>query len=140
MGYRGVTYRLFRFVVHLHVYDSVEVYTDTGKSHALQFIYTTIAALSAKMCTKNRTDFYPLESIRHQKSRKFFYPYILQVPTFGPLAFCVCPLFFTTTNQKEFRIATVAIFRCDLYAAAFPQMSPPPPTKNCARHHTTTQN
>ena len=70
----------------------------------------------------------------------FSTPTYCQSATFGPLAFCVCPLFFMTKNQKEFRIATVAIFRCDLYAAVFPQMSPPPPTKNCARLRTTKHN
>ena len=68
----------------------------------------------------------------------FSTPTCCQSATFGPLAFCVCPLFFTAKNQKEFRIATVAMCRCDLYAAVFPQMSPPPPTKNCARLRTTT--
>ena len=29
-------------------------------------------------------------------------------------------------NQKEFRIATVAMFTCDLYAGVVPQLSPPP--------------
>ena len=33
---------------------------------------------------------------------------------------------FTILNQKEFRIATVAMFTCDLYAGVVPQMSPPP--------------
>ena len=37
---------------------------------------------------------------------------------------------FTILNQKEFRIATVAMFTCDLYAGLYagvvPQMSPPP--------------
>ena len=35
-------------------------------------------------------------------------------------------LFFTILNQKEFCIATVAMFTCDLYAEVVPQMSPPP--------------
>ena len=35
-------------------------------------------------------------------------------------------LFFTILNQKEFRIATVAMFTCDLYAGVVLQMSPPP--------------
>ena len=39
-------------------------------------------------------------------------------------AFILC--FFTILNQKEFRIATVAMFTCDLYAGGVPQMSPPP--------------
>ena len=65
-------------------------------------------------------------------------PTYCQSATCGPLAVCVCPLFFTTKNKKEFRIAIVAIYRCDLYAAGFPQMSPPPTTKkNCARLRTT---
>ena len=33
---------------------------------------------------------------------------------------------FTILNQIEFRIATVAMFTCDLYAGVVPQMSPPP--------------
>ena len=33
---------------------------------------------------------------------------------------------FTILNQKEFRIATVAMFTCDLYAGVVLQMSPPP--------------
>ena len=33
---------------------------------------------------------------------------------------------FTMLNQKEFRIATAAMFTCDLYAGVVPQMSPPP--------------
>ena len=32
---------------------------------------------------------------------------------------------FTILNQNEFRIATVAMFTCDLYAGVVPQMSPP---------------
>ena len=39
-------------------------------------------------------------------------------------AFILC--FFTILNQKEFRIAIVAMFTCDLYAGIVPQMSPPP--------------
>ena len=39
-------------------------------------------------------------------------------------AFILC--FFTILNQKEFRIATVAVFTCDRYAGIVPQMSPPP--------------
>ena len=39
-------------------------------------------------------------------------------------AFILC--FFTILNQKEFRIATVAMFTCDLYAVVVPQMSLPP--------------
>ena len=39
-------------------------------------------------------------------------------------AFILC--FFTIINKKEFRIATVAMFTCDLYAGVVPQMSPPP--------------
>ena len=39
-------------------------------------------------------------------------------------AFIHC--FFTILNQKEFRIATVAMFTCDLYAGVVSQMSPPP--------------
>ena len=35
-------------------------------------------------------------------------------------------VFVTILNQKEFRIATVAMFTCDLYAGVVPQMSPPP--------------
>ena len=34
-------------------------------------------------------------------------------------------MFFTILNQKEFRIATVAMFTSDLYAGVVPQMSPP---------------
>ena len=50
-----------------------------------------------------------------------------QSATFGPLAFCVCSLFFMILNQKEFRIATsVAMFTSDLNAGVVPQMSPPP--------------
>ena len=49
-----------------------------------------------------------------------------QSATFGPLAFCVCSLFFTILNQTEFRIATVAMFTSDLNAGVVPQMSPPP--------------
>ena len=50
-----------------------------------------------------------------------------QPATFGPLAFCVCSLFFTILNKKEFRIATsVAMFTSDLNAGVVPQMSPPP--------------
>ena len=61
-----------------------------------------------------------------------------QSAAFGPLAFCVSP-FFYDKNTKEFRIATVAMLRCDLYAAVFPQMSPTPPTKNCGQLRTTTR-
>ena len=49
-----------------------------------------------------------------------------QCVTFWPLAFCVCSLFFTILNQKEFRIATVAMFTSDLNVGVVPQMSPPP--------------
>ena len=35
-------------------------------------------------------------------------------------------VFFMIFNQKEFRIATVAMFTGDLYAEVVPQMSPPP--------------
>ena len=38
-------------------------------------------------------------------------------------AFILC--FFAILNQKEFRIATVAMFTSDLYAGVVPQMSPP---------------
>ena len=43
-----------------------------------------------------------------------------QSATFGPLPFCVCSLFFTILNQKEFRIATVAMFTSDLNAGVVP--------------------
>ena len=33
---------------------------------------------------------------------------------------------FAILNKKEFRIATVAMFTCDVYAGVVPQMSPPP--------------
>ena len=49
-----------------------------------------------------------------------------QSATFGPLAFCVCSLCFTILNQKEYRIATVAMFTSDLNAGVVPQMSSPP--------------
>ena len=60
--------------------------------------------------------------------RVHFYTYrYSQTATFGPLPFCVCSLFFTILNQKEFRIATsVAMFTSDLNAGVVPQMSPPP--------------
>ena len=48
-----------------------------------------------------------------------------QSATFGSLTFCVCSLFFTILNKKEFRIATVAMFTPDLNAGVVPQMSPP---------------
>ena len=35
-------------------------------------------------------------------------------------------LSFVFYDQKEFRIATVAMFTCDIYAGVVPQMSPPP--------------
>ena len=75
-------------------------------------------------------------SIRHQSSRKFFNAYMLPIRDLWTARFCVCP-FLRLKIKKEFRIATVAVFRCDLYAAVFPQMSPPPPTNNCARLRTT---
>ena len=50
-----------------------------------------------------------------------------QPATFGPLAVCVCSLFFAILNKKEFRIATsVAMFTSDLNAGVVPQISPPP--------------
>ena len=102
-------------------------------------IYTTIGALSTKICSQNRTGFLPARSQFDTNHRVHFStPTCCLSATFGPLAFCVCPLFLRQTNQKEFSIATFAIFRCDLYAEVFPQMSPPPPTKNCARLRTTT--
>ena len=52
-------------------------------------------------------------------------PRYCQSATFGPLAFCVCSLFFTILNQNEFRIATAAMFTSDLNARVVPQMSPP---------------
>ena len=63
-----------------------------------------------------------------QRSPRNFSMYrYCQSATFGPLAFCVCSLFFTILNQKEFRIATsVAMFTSDLNAGVVPQMSPPP--------------
>ena len=56
---------------------------------------------------------------------QIYTPTYCQSATFGPLAFCICPLFFMTKNQKQLRKATVAMFRSDLYAGAVPQMSPP---------------
>ena len=44
----------------------------------------------------------------------FSTPTYCQSATSGLLAFCVSPLFFNTQNQKEFRMATVAIFRTDI--------------------------
>ena len=38
-------------------------------------------------------------------------------------AFILC---FYDIKSQEFRIATVAMFTCDLYAGVVPQMSPPP--------------
>ena len=73
-------------------------------------IYTTIAALCAKICPKKGPISTRTVSIPLQSSHKFSTPTYCQSATFGPLAFCISPLFFTTKNQKEFRIATVAIF------------------------------
>ena len=42
---------------------------------------------------------------------------------------------FYDTKSKEFLIATVAMFTCDLYAGVVPQMSPPP--HDLDRLHTT---
>ena len=103
------------------------------------YIYTTIAALYAKICPQNRTDFYPhgLNSTAIIASI-FLSLHITSPRPLDRSLFAFVLSFFTTKNQKEFRIATVEIFRCDLYAAVFRQMSPPPPTKNCSRLRTTT--
>ena len=77
-------------------------------------------------------------SIRLQSPRKFFYAYILPVRDLWTARFLRLSFVFYHKNQKEFRIATVPIFRCDIYAAVVPQLSPPPPTKNCARLRTST--
>ena len=77
-------------------------------------------------------------SIRHQSSRKFVYAYILPVRDLWTARFLRLSFVFTAKNQKEFRIATVAMFRCNLFAAVFPLMSPPPPTKHYAQLRTTT--
>ena len=57
-----------------------------------------------------RSQFYSDQRVHLSKYR------YCQSATFGPLAFCVCSLFFTILNQKEFRIATVAMFISDLNA------------------------
>ena len=88
-------------------------------------IYTTIAALCAKSVLKIGQISTCTVSILLQSSRNFFYAFILPVRNLWTARFCICPLFFTIKNQKQFRIATVAIFRSDLYAGVFPQMSPP---------------
>ena len=103
-------------------------------------IYTTIAALGAKTVLKIGPISTRTVSIRHQSSRKFVYAYMLPIRDLLIARFLPLSLVFYEQNQKEFRIATVAIFRCDLYAAVFPQMSPPPSTKNCARLRTTKHN
>ena len=83
-------------------------------------LYYYIAALSPKSFLTNLSSkFDRFLTVRSQFDTNhrvnFSMPTYCQSATFGPLAFCVCPLFFTTKNQKEFRIATVAIFRGDLY-------------------------
>ena len=77
-------------------------------------------------------------SIRHQSSRKLLYAYILPVRDLWTARFLGLYYVFYDKKSKKNRIATVAIFRCDLYAAVFPQMSLPPATKNCPRLRTTT--
>ena len=119
---------------------------DAAGTHFVRcVIYTTIAALSAKIFPQNRTDFYPDGIHSTQSSRTFFYAYILPVRDLWTARFLRLPFVLTTNNLNEFRIATcaVAIFRCDIYSAVFPQMLPPPPTKTAhdfARLHTTTHN
>ena len=101
-------------------------------------IYRGIAALSAKICPQNRADFYP-----YVPTPIIAYIFLrLHIASPRPLdlslfAYVLC---FLQQIKKEFRIATVAVFRCDLYAAVFPQMSPPLPTKNCARLRITKHN
>ena len=57
----------------------------------------------------------PVRSQFYSDHRVHFSTYrYCQSATFEPLAFCVCSLFFTISNQKEFRIATVAMFTSDL--------------------------
>ena len=70
----------------------------------------------------------PVRSKFYSDHRVIFSTYrYCQSATFGPLPFCICSLFFTISNQKEFRIATsVAMFTSDLNAGVVPQMSPPP--------------
>ena len=95
-----------------------------------------IATLPAKICPQNRTDFYLVRSQFDTNHHIHFSTSTL--PVLWTARFLRLSLvFLRQKNQKEFCITTVAIFRCDLYAAVFPQMSPPPPTKNCARLRTT---
>ena len=98
--------------------------------------------LCTKICPQNRNDFY-LHGLNLTPIIAYIflrlhvaYPRPLDCSLFAS----ICPLFFTTKNKKEFRIATVAVFRCDNYAAVFPRMLPLPHTKNCARLRTTKHN
>ena len=102
-------------------------------------IYNTIAALHAKICPQNRTDFYT-DGLNSTPIIAYIFVR-LHIASPRPLdrsLFVLC--FLRQKLKKEFRIATVAIFKCDLYAAVFPQMSPQLPTKNCARLRTTKHN
>ena len=107
-------------------------------THLITLVSILLAALPQKSALKIEPISTRMISIRHQSSRNFSTPTYCQSATIGLFAFVLC--LFTTKNKKEFRIATVAIFRCYLYAAVFPQMSPPPPTKNGARLRTTKHN
>ena len=79
-------------------------------------------------------------SIRHQSSRKFVYAYMLPIRDLWTARFlCLSFVFYDKKSKRNFASPQLR-FLCDLYAAVFPQMSPPPPTKNCARLRTTKHN
>ena len=66
-------------------------------------IYTTIGALSTKICSQNRTGFLPARSQFDTNHRvNFTTPTCCLSATFGPLAFCVCPLFLRQKIKKNF--------------------------------------
>ena len=99
-------------------------------------IYTTIAALSAKICPQNRTDFYQNGLNSTPIIAYIFLPYMLPIRDLWTASFL--RLSFVLKKKKSKRISHrhSCDVRCNLYAAVFPQMSPPPPTKTlCTTSH-----
>ena len=82
-------------------------------------IYTTIAALSAKIYPKNRTDFSPCVCNLTPIIASILCAYLLPVRDLCASAFCVCPLFFTTKNKKEFRMSPQLRFLHSIFTRQF---------------------
>ena len=108
-------------------------------------IYTTIAALSTKICPhksvlKIRSISSRALSIRHRSWRQFLCAYMLPIPDLCASAFCVCPLFFYENKSQIMLFYLDAIFTLQFSRRYRHRRRLRTTTHNCAQLRTTSRN